>query len=91
MTFRLEVLKTFAGMVDSPRWKASRLDLPVAGMGAGFALLSAGGVAGAGEDNSGLAVVEEHPARPRRAEKTTERRAVFRQLIISHVLPPLDR
>jgi hypothetical protein len=54
-------------------------------------LLSAGGVAGAGEGNSGLAVVEEHPARARTVERTTEQKAMFRQLITSFFFLQQDR
>jgi hypothetical protein len=61
------------------------------GTGTGCVSLSAEGVAGAGEDDSGLAVVEEHPARARTAERTTEQKAMFRQLIISYLLLQQDR
>ena len=52
------------------------------GVGADSVLLSAGGFAAVVEDDSGWVTVEEQPAKPRTAQRTTTgQKAMFRQLI----------
>jgi hypothetical protein len=78
--------------VDSPRRRASRLDALGESLltAAVFDLLSAAGLAELVEAKSGLAVVEEHPARAKTAETAIEQQTpILRRLSIS-LLPPLN-